>query len=44
MKCIRDKSDLETHRVSDHDAAHKVKSGRYEYANRKTWKLQGRRK
>ena len=43
MKCIRDKADLETQRTTDRDAAHKVKSGRYEYANRQTWKLQGRR-
>lgn len=44
MKCIRDKADLETHRVTDHDAARKVKSGRFEFIDRTTWKIQGRRK
>lgn len=43
MKCIRDKADLETQRTTDHDAARKVQSGRYEYANREVWKLQGRK-
>jgi hypothetical protein len=44
MKCVQDKADLQTHRVSDRDASAKVKSGRYEYASRNLWKLQGRRK
>jgi len=43
MKCIQDKADLQTYRVRDRDAERKVKSGRYAYASRGMWKVQGRR-
>lgn len=42
MKCVQDRSDLQTYRTTDKDAAHKVQSGRYQYAPRQTWKMQGR--
>ena len=42
MKCVTDKMDLQTYRTSNEDAQHKVKSGRYALAPKKTWKMQGR--
>ncbi len=41
-KCIADKMDLQTYRVSNKAAARKIASGRYDLAPKKTWKLQGR--
>jgi len=44
MKCVVDKADLKTYRVTDRDADRKTASGRYSLVNKETWKLQGRRK
>lgn len=43
MKCVVDKADLQTYRVTDRDAAHKTASGRFVLVNKETWKLQGRK-
>lgn len=43
-KCIADKMDRQTYRVSNKAAERKIASGRYELTNKRNWKLQGRRR
>jgi hypothetical protein len=42
MKCIADKMDRQTYRVSNAEADRRIASGRYERTSKRNWKLQGR--